>query len=275
MQHLLTIDVEQPDSALGRGQAAAGTDLAAALSVALDVLAAHAAHATFFVLAGDAAGMRRLLRRCVAEGHEVASHGASHRRVDAIGAHAFREDVKQSLSLIEDLVQQPCKGYRAPWFSAPPGADWYFPVLAELGVVYDSSLRIPLRDPIPAPAETAGVIEVPIPVLDWGAVRAGVLGGLALRLLPCAVIRALFARCAAAGRPACLYLHPYEWQAQAQADGLALLPYLRRRLLIGRTIPRLAWLTKTCAMISVEQWLRGGSPRAPAPVDLLEKGICA
>src|SRR6516225_2947721 len=56
----------------------------------LNVLAESGAQATFFVLGWIARRHPGLVRRILADGHELASHGADHMRVDRLTPEAFR-----------------------------------------------------------------------------------------------------------------------------------------------------------------------------------------
>src|SRR5258708_39633512 len=62
----------------------------------LDVFAERAVKATFFTLGWVAERHKPLIRRIVAEGHELASHGWSHVRADAQTPEAFRADIRRT-----------------------------------------------------------------------------------------------------------------------------------------------------------------------------------
>ena len=67
----------------------------------LDILAEARVSATFFTLGWIASRNRRLIRRIVAEGHELASHGSDHHRVDKQSREEFRSDVRRSKAVLE------------------------------------------------------------------------------------------------------------------------------------------------------------------------------
>ena len=60
----------------------------------LDQFAAAGVKATFFTLGWVAERFPALIRRIVAEGHELASHGWDHTRVDSQDPEAFRGDIQ-------------------------------------------------------------------------------------------------------------------------------------------------------------------------------------
>lgn len=261
MTHLLTVDVEDETRAYRpSGGGACGAALDGAMAVFLEWLSAHRQTATFFVLAADAPTLAPRLREAVQAGHEIACHGLNHVRVDTLTPATFQRELQQAIAIIEDATQISCRGFRAPWFSARRGMKGFFAALAEQGIAYDSSLRVPLAD-----ANRCGdglpVREIPVPLLPNAFPRLGVLGGPALRLLPATFADFLLERCAREGIAACVYLHPYEWHAASTADQPGLRRRCTRRWRISETLPRLARLSRTHPLTSISAWL---APRAPA-----------
>ena len=86
----------------------------------LDVLASHAAGATFFVLADPVRRHPDVVRRAVAEGHEVALHGLDHRRLSRLGTREARSWLRDSRSLVEDVTQRPVVHFRPPHGAQTP-----------------------------------------------------------------------------------------------------------------------------------------------------------
>ena len=68
----------------------------------LDLFAAARVRATFFVLGWVAFRHPDLVRRIVAAGHELASHGYGHARVVTLAPMAFRKDVRAAKRLLEE-----------------------------------------------------------------------------------------------------------------------------------------------------------------------------
>ena len=110
-------------------------------------MAAHGASATFFFLGDVAARFPALARRVAAAGHEVGSHGYTHRHVMQMTRREFRDDVTRSLRVIEDATGTAVHGYRAPYFSIKSDVGWPIEILAELGVRYDASILAIDRPP--------------------------------------------------------------------------------------------------------------------------------
>ena len=102
----------------------------------LELMAKHKAHSTCFVLGWVAERHPNLVREIVAGGHELASHGYGHELLYNIGPDRFREDLRRSKGLLEDISGVAVRGYRAPNFSI---TDWAIDILADEGFTYDSS----------------------------------------------------------------------------------------------------------------------------------------
>ena len=186
----------------------------------LDLFEEAKVKATFFTLGWVAARHPALMRRIAAAGHEIASHGWDHRRVFTMNESAFRADLAQARSAIEDAAGCAVAGYRAPSFSIDARTPWAHPVLAEQGYAYSSSVA-PLRHdhygwpeaprfawrPVPGSA----LIELPVTTVELGRRRLAAGGGGFFRVLPYAFSRWAVSRVnLAEDRPAIFYFHPWD-----------------------------------------------------------------
>ncbi len=264
-QHVLTFDVEDWHRGLAPGQGNGDAHLELAMDALLDSLSTQGLTATFFVLGDDAPRITSQLLRCVRDGHEVASHGMRHERVDTMSRTAFREDVLRSFSQLEDITQKPCSGYRAPWFSLSADSAWAFDILAEAGATYDASLRQPLGAGAPPACRDAGLREVSVPLLQYPWGPFGILSGLLFRVLPRPAILAMLAQCTRMGIPGCLYLHPYEWMRSPSPIARPLMQSARRRVLVSQTLPKLRWLATQTRFASISDWLAGQDSGSGCP----------
>ena len=174
--------------------------------------------ATFFTLGWVAHRYPALIRRIVAAGHEIASHGWDHRRVFTMTADEFRADLKRARDTIEDAAGLGVTGYRAPSFSIDRRTPWAHPVLAEAGYAYSSSVAPVVHDhygwpdaPKTAFRPVAGgdLIELPITLASIAG-RPVTTGGGFFRLLPGAIVYGAIDRLNEAGRPAIFYFHPWD-----------------------------------------------------------------
>jgi polysaccharide deacetylase family protein (PEP-CTERM system associated) len=184
----------------------------------LDLLAPGSIKATFFTLGWVAERYPQVVRRIVAEGHELASHGYGHERASDLDERAFTEDVKRAKRILEDLSGQPVLGYRAPSFSIGTGNLWAFDVLARAGYRYSSSIYPIAHDHYGMPDSPrfayrvgSGLLEVPVTTVRLGQRNLPSSGGGYFRLLPYAASRWLIARVNRLDRePAIFYFHPWE-----------------------------------------------------------------
>jgi len=81
----------------------------------LDELREHNAHATFFVLLEPARRHPDIVRRIVAEGHEVALHGVTHRSLLSIPARRAVDEIVAAREELERLAGAPVQLFRPPY----------------------------------------------------------------------------------------------------------------------------------------------------------------
>ena len=96
--------------------------------------------ATFFCLGWVAERYPELIKEIHRLGHEIASHGYDHRIIATQSPRLFREDIRKSKALLEDLIGKRVIGYRAPSYSITRETLWSLEILAEEGYQYDSSI---------------------------------------------------------------------------------------------------------------------------------------
>lgn len=215
----------------------------------LQMFADRDVKATFFTLGWIAERYPQLVRRMVAEGHEVASHGYEHTRVTNQDHEAFRSDVARTKRLLEDLSGEEVKGYRAASYSI--GADnlWALDVLHQEGYRYSSSIY-PIRHDLYGMPEAprfafrpqpAGILEIPVTTVELGGRKLPCGGGGYFRLLPYTVSRWAMRRVNRRDGQACLfYFHPWEIDPdQPRQRGITFKTRVRHYLNLGRTEARL------------------------------------
>ena len=176
--------------------------------------------ATFFTLGWVAARYPETMRRIVAQGHELASHGWEHARVFTLDPASFAEDLHRTRGTLEDIGGQAVTGYRAPSFSIDARNPWAHQVLAEQGYAYSSSVAPIVHDhygwreaPRFAFRPVAGspLVEIPVTTAEFAGRRIAAGGGGFFRVLPYAFTRwAIRQVNRRDGRPAVFYFHPWE-----------------------------------------------------------------
>ncbi|MCX8101187.1 MAG: DUF3473 domain-containing protein [Geminicoccaceae bacterium] len=253
--HALTIDVEEHFHALAlapfyprRSWPALESRVVGNTLRLLDLLAELGARATFFVLGWVAERDPGLVRRLVAAGHEVASHGYGHAPLSSLDREAFRADVARAKAVLEQAAGVEVRGYRAPSFSLGPSTPWAYAVLAETGHRYSSSSH-PVRawtyvsaSGPRSPVYRDGIIEIPVSTLPTRLLGGlPFAGGAWFRVLPEAWTRYGFALAERSGTaPVVFYLHPWEIDpGQPRPAGLDPLTRLRHYRGLERSEARL------------------------------------
>jgi polysaccharide deacetylase family protein (PEP-CTERM system associated) len=199
------------------------------LDVLLDLLDQAGVRATCFVLGWQAERTPDLVPRLAARGHEIASHGYSHRFVYRQTPEAFRRELRRSIDVLEQQSGRRVIGYRAPFFSITAEALWALDVLVEEGIRYDSSIfpTLNYRYGIPGAGRDPGWVrtpsgarlyEIPLSTVRMPSARAGrgvnlpLGGGGYFRLYPYSVTRGLTRHLRNNERRGLIfYVHPWEY----------------------------------------------------------------
>ena len=232
----------------------------------LDFLDECGIQATFFVLGWVADRNRALVREIADEGHEIASHGWSHHRVDRLSPEEFRSEVRRSKSLLEELTGRKVRGFRAPSFSFVPGTEWAMEILAEEGYQYDSSIY-PVRrpgygypgastEPFRVDTPAGAILELPPATLDVAGFSVPAGGGAYFRHLPYALTSGALRQMEERGVPGVFYVHSWEIDEHMPRLPVGFIPEWRHYGRIGRMMDRLHRLADEFEFTSVEQRYR-------------------
>lgn len=234
----------------------------------LDLFDEFQIKSTFFVLGWVAQRSPQLIREIHRRGHEVASHGMSHKLVYNQTPAEFAGETYKSKALLEDLIGEPVLGYRASTYSITKRSLWALDILKEAGFAYDSSIfpihhdayGIPDAQPIPGLVETpkgAQIVEFPMSTAPMLGVRLPVSGGGYFRLLPYSLTRAGLRKLnQKLQRPFIFYLHPWEIDPQQPRVKTKLLSKLRHYTNLDRCEGRLRQLIGEFRFAPVRDVLR-------------------
>ena len=184
----------------------------------LSLFAEYKVRATFFVLGCVAEALLGLVSQIAAEGHEIASHGYSHKMIRALDRFSFREEVRRTGDILEGQSGQKTIGFRAPQWSLSAATPWAFDILHEEGYRYDSSCSpLPFvgnpagpREPYKVKVQQGVLWEIPPMVTPSPFCNLPTGGGWGLRFFPLGIISKSIRAMNMTGAPAVLFVHPRE-----------------------------------------------------------------
>jgi polysaccharide deacetylase family protein (PEP-CTERM system associated) len=186
----------------------------------LDIFSAKNVRVTCFFLGWVAQKLPQLVKEAVRRGHEIASHGYSHKLAYEMSGDEFFQDILKSKMIIEDIGGKTVLGYRAPGFSLTEKTPWFFDRLIEAGYEYDSSvfpaprgfggMRTDKYSPYLIEKNIGRIIEFPITVTEIFGKPLCFFGGGYLRLAPYFIIKNMSLRVIRENRPVVFYIHPRE-----------------------------------------------------------------
>jgi polysaccharide deacetylase family protein (PEP-CTERM system associated) len=224
----------------------------------LEQLADRCILGTFFILGEIARTSPGLVRQIREAGHEVASHGRNHQRIHTMTREQFQGDVRTSVDALAQATGARVLGYRAPTFSVVRQSAWTLDILADLGLLYDSSIYpvhhdrcgIPdaPRGPFLAQGYEREILELPPATLRVCGFNVPVGGGGYFRLLHSVLIRLALscARRNPSTGATVLYCHPWEFDPDQPRLPLKTLNRFRTYVSIRRSRDR---LKKICSSL--------------------------
>jgi polysaccharide deacetylase family protein (PEP-CTERM system associated) len=221
-QHAFTVDVEDWYQSCLDYDAPITERVVRNLDRTLAVLDEAAIKGSFFVQGRVAETFPDAIAQLVSEGHEVQSHGYSHRPLFSMNRDELRDELTRAKETVEDAAGTRVTAFRAQDFSVLADNLWALETMAELGFEIDSSV-FPMRSRhygVPGwdlgphrvvMGDGARILEVPVAIWPIGRMRVPVAGGGYFRVLPTALLARGLRAIAAAERPAIVYTHPYEF----------------------------------------------------------------
>lgn len=217
---------------------------------------------TFFTLGYVAKNHPDLIKRIVAGGHELASHGFFHQRVTDLSREQFLEDVTSTKSLLEDISGKEILGYRAPSFSICEKNEWAFEVLKETGHRYSSSTYPVVHDHYGTPdwpdepyEPVPGLIELPQATIQLKGRKLPVGGGGYFRLIPYGLSKMAIKQFHKEhDTPYIFYFHPWEIDTgQPKINGAPLKSRLRHYVNLNRMEGKIARLSGDFNWVSIAE----------------------
>jgi peptidoglycan-N-acetylglucosamine deacetylase len=163
---ILLHDVEEPLPGDSRGV----RSVREGVEACLESEARQGFRATYNLVGTFAEQIEDLVRRIAAEGHELASHGASHSEVSGLEAASLRKEVEAAEELIGRISGTRIRGFRSP------RSRWSGPLLdllAEREYQWNAEADVSPY-PYQVPRGFRGnLVRVPVAADDWDYVRKG------------------------------------------------------------------------------------------------------
>lgn len=224
--------------------------------------------ATFFTLGWIAERYPQVVKRIVAGGHELASHGYSHLRASDQDLTSFNDDITRSKAILEDIGGQAVLGYRAPSFSIGSRNLWALDALYAAGYRYSSSIYPIQHDHYGMPDAPrfafypngeGGLLEVPITTVRLMKRNLPAGGGGYFRLLPYSLSRWMMERVNNDDhQSAIFYFHPWELDpGQPHPQGLNMKTRFRHYVNLSRMQGRIKALTRDFAWDRMDRLFLG------------------
>lgn len=191
------------------------------LTKLLHLLEKTESKATFFILGYTAEQFPEVVLEINKRGHEIGTHGYSHKLIYKQDIEEFAVELKRSIEIIEEITGNTPLGFRAPFFSITQDSIWAFDVLISEGIVYDSSIfpvwnyryGIPSYQRFPhkiKPSNGKEILEIPMSTLRHLRLNLPMCGGAYLRILPYSYTKWGFDQLNKRGIPVVFYIHPWE-----------------------------------------------------------------
>jgi polysaccharide deacetylase family protein (PEP-CTERM system associated) len=236
----------------------------------LNLLDPFSVKCTLFWLGWLAERHKGLVRRCQAAGHEIACHGYAHVLAHKVGEQAFRKDISRSKAILEDIIGEPVRGFRAPGFSITNDSAWAFDVIKETGYQYDASVfpahhahgGMPnaILGPHFIETQNGHLLEIPSSVVKIFGWRTCLFSGGYLRLATKPMIKWGLNRVQAADQPLIIYVHPREIDPYHPRLPLSLIRRFKSYVGLKSTISKLEWMCQNyqlCSMLEmVENYIK-------------------
>jgi len=236
----------------------------------LALLDSFSVKVTFFWLGWLAERHKGLVCMCRDSGHEIASHGYAHVLAYEAGPNAFREDITLAKDILENIIGDQVRGFRAPGFGITRQAPWAFEVIKESGYQYDSSVFPASRGhggiadaplvPYFIETHSGHLLEIPMSIVEIFGHRTSLFGGGYLRLANKLMIKWGIGKLQTAGRPLIVYVHPREIDPAQPHLPLSLFRQFKCYVNLNSTLPKLKWLCKNYDLFTmldmVENYIR-------------------
>ncbi|HPD58031.1 MAG TPA: polysaccharide deacetylase family protein [Smithellaceae bacterium] len=230
----------------------------------LSILDEYKVKATMFWLGWAAQKYPDIVRQCAKARHEIASHGFRHVLAYEEGREKFREDILRGKKVVEDISGQQVVGFRAAGFGTTADTPWFFEEIRGAGFLYDSSVFPAKRghggivdfklEPHEIKTSHGVLLEIPQSVIEICGKRVSFFGGGYLRISPIPLIKWGISKLQKKKRPAVIYIHPREVDAEHPRLPLKIHRRFKSYVNLRSTVPKLRWLCENYKFGLMRDW---------------------
>lgn len=244
------------------------------LDIILETLGEAGIKATFFFLAWVAEKHKETVKKVLSCGHEIATHGYEHQFVYRQSQVQFRDDLKKSLAILENITGQKVLGYRAPSFSITKNCLWALDTIQEEGLKYDSSLfpvylgnRGGVMNRFTPHEIGVGLLEIPVASLPVMGVRLPMSGGFYFRFYPYSLTNWGIKRINYRKESAVLYFHPWEFDpAQPKFRKINSVLKYRHYVNLGNNLNKLKHLLASFRWVPLRELAIASDRKSPGKI---------
>lgn len=240
-KNFLTFDIEEWYHANYEGvdinkYISKGTNLENSVNKLLDICEKNSVKSTCFILGNLAKEKPHIIKNIYERGHEIASHSFGHKLVYTMKAAEFKEDLRISCDILEQITGKEVLGFRAPsWSIKQEQLDWFYDILFEQGLIYSSSVypaytylygikNFPQYPHNPViHGKEKPILEIPQSVTQILGKELGFAGGFYLRFFPKWFIEKTIKNKNKNKNSVFIYLHPREIEKKQEKIELNML----------------------------------------------------
>lgn len=231
----------------------------------LKILNEHNARATFFILGWIAEKYPEIIDKIKKEGHEIGTHGYSHKEVYKQMPDEFEDELEKSIKILKKITKEKILSHRASNFSIIKSSLWAIAILKKHGVKYDSSIY-PIKrkvygipDSRRFPYEIGkGIIELPLSTVRVFRKNFPVAGGGYFRIMPYFLTRKAITGLNKKGEKAMFYIHPWELDPEQPRVNLPLRKKFNHYLNLGDTERKFKKILKEFKFDSIKNMAEKG-----------------
>ncbi|WP_153798086.1 polysaccharide deacetylase family protein [Foetidibacter luteolus] len=239
--NIMTVDLEEWFHAFYEADSGAWDNLESRINrntdYILDVFTKHDVGATFFIVGWIARKYPELVKRIAGAGFDIGSHSDMHKVAFGMSKQGFMEDVKRSVSTLEEIICCKVKSYRAPFFSITESVIQYLETLHQLQIEVDSSIcpcktvysgypNFPEYGPCFLEIDGWQIKEIPVSTTRFLGQRFIYSGGGYFRLLPGWLIK----RCFQSKNYNHSYFHPRDFDVVQPDYHASLVDNIKRKI---------------------------------------------